>query len=335
MASVREIAEHLSVSPATVSRVLNSRPGIGDATRKRVLEAASQMGLGRHTGLKTTRYVGYVHPLGHFVGHMGDYHASLIGGIVACLGQDQYDLALIDPYRDKRPDETYAQFFMRKDLRGVIVQVRAENAHVVEKIAEERFPMVTVASTCDSPKVNWVVCDSGRETQRAVEYLGGLGHRRIALAIRLELDHDHLARREGYRAAMRGMFGEADPALEFGVFSEMSAGASLIRRFFSLAQPPTAVVFTNSDPTLGALAACREMGLDVPGRLSVIGFDDSAKRYQCVPPFTAICQDAQRLGHEAASSLVKLMEGDLTPPIRVTLPAAFEVHATTGPPPAH
>ena len=334
MASVREIAEHVNLSPATVSRVLNSRPGISDDTRRRVLAAASQMGVARHTGLKTTRYIGFVHPLGHFVGNMGDYHASMIGGVVACLGQDQYDLALIDPYRDKRADETYAQFFMRKDLRGVIVQVRDENAHVVDRIAEEGFPMVTVASESDSPKVNWVVCDSGREVTRAVHYLARLGHRRIALGIRPESDFDHVSRRAGYRAAHRELGWSLDPALEYDVLAESEAGASLVRQLVSETHRPTAILFTDPAPTVGALVACRQVGLDVPGELSIIGLDDSRTRYQCSPPYTAICQDAQRLGHEAASALVKLIEGDLTGPVQLRLPAVFEVHATTGPAPA-
>lgn len=332
MASVREIADHLNVSSATVSRVLNSRPGIAKQTRERVIEAAMQMGMGRHAGLKTTRYIGFVHPLGHFVGNMGSYHASLLGGVVACLGQDQYDLALIDPYRDKRTDESYAQFFMRKDLRGVLMQVRPENAHVIERIADEGFPMVTVASTSESPRVNWVVCDSGREFDKAVRYLARLGHRRIALAIRPELDYDHLARREGYRAAHLALGWELDPALEFDCFAEQPAGGSLIRQLFTLEQPPTAILFADPAPTQGALVACGELGIEVPGQLSVIGFDDGRTRYDRTPPYSAICQDAQRLGHEAASMLIKIIEGEEVGPQRLTLPALFEVHETTGPP---
>lgn len=334
MASVREIADHLNVSPATVSRVLNSRPGIGEKTRQRVIEAATQMGFGRHVGLKTTRYIGFVHPLGHFIGNMGDYHASLLGGVVACLGQDQYDLALIDPYRDKRSDETYAQFFMRKDLRGVIMQVRPENAHVVDRIAEEGFPMVTVASESESPKVNWVVCDSGPEFTKAVHYLARLGHRRIALAIRPELDYDHLARREGYRQAHRELGWELDPSLEFQVYAQPPSGASLIRQLVTMTDPPTAVLFADPGPTVGALAACNQLGIRCPEDLSIIGFDDGQHRYDRSVPYTAISQDAQRLGHEAASTLVKLIEGDLEGPVQVKLPVMFEVHQTSGPAPA-
>lgn len=332
MASVREIAHHVNVSPATVSRVLNSRPGIGEATRKRVLEAATQMGMTRNVGLRTTRYIGFVHPLGQPVGNIGTYHAALIGGIGAALGQEQYDLALINPYRDKRPDENFSQFFLRKDIQGLIIQVRPQNLHVVEEIIREGFPAIQVAGKTDLPEANWVVADSGKGYEQAVEHLYHLGHRRIALAERDAEDYDHRQRTAGFERACRRLGLPLEPALRFRVPSEVRSGVSVVRQIAAMPDPPSAVLFMDPAPTRGAWRVCRELGLSVPGDLSIVGFDNDRREYDAEPFCTAVCQDAQALGTTAAACLTRMLAGTCERPVQITQPCLFEAQTTTGPP---
>jgi len=332
MASVREIAEHVNVSPATVSRVLNSRPGIGEATRKRVIEAATSMGMTRHVGLRTTRYVGFVHPLGHFVGDLGDYHAALVGGIVAALADRQYDLALIDPFRDKRADETYTQFFMRKDLRGVLLQVGLDQLGIAEAVAEEGFPVIAVAARSEHQNLHWVATDSGRGFDRAVEYLHRLGHRRIAIATPARVVFDHQARLDGYRAAHRRLDMTLDPALQFHTTDHNRCGGTVVRELMSLPDRPTAVMFTSPRAAQWAIRACDDLGLSVPDDLSIVGMDDTRQRFETRPVLTAVCQDAQQLGREAASQMMRLLEAKPDQTIRLEMPTVFEVNESAGPP---
>ncbi len=333
MATVKQIADHLRISSATVSRVLNSRPGIAEATRQRVLQAASEMGHDRSVGLKASRYIGFVHPLGQLVGNIGEYHAALLGGMGSALGQEQYDLALIDPYRDKRPEETYTQFFLRKDLRGVLIQIRPRNQAVVAAIAAEGFPMVLIASRHEHPRANWIVVDSASGYEQAVEHLYHLGHRRIGLAAREERDHDHDERVRGFDRGCTRLGLPIDRSLRWSVLSDTHSGASVIRRLASMPDRHTAIIFTNSGPTRGALRACAELGIRVPEDLSIVGFDDTNQRYESFPPYTAVCQDAEALGIEAASMMSRLLDGTAAAPIHRTMPCMFEVQQTTGPVP--
>jgi len=333
MASVRDIAEQVNVSPATVSRVLNSRPGIGEATRRRVIEAATSMGMSRHVGLRTTRYVGFVHPLGHFVGELGDYHAALVGGISAALADRQYDLALIDPFRDKRADETYAQFFMRKDLRGVLLQVGLDQLSIAEAVADEGFPTIAVAARSDHPSLHWVATDSGRGFDRAVEYLHRLGHRRIAIATPANVVFDHQARLDGYLAAHHRLGLPVDPSLQFRTTDHHRCGGTVVRELMTLPDRPTAVMFTSPAAARWAIRACDELDLSVPGDLSIVGMDDTNQRFETRPVLTCVCQDAQQLGREAAARMMQLLEGKPDDTIRLEMPTVFEVHASTGPPP--
>ena len=334
MATVKQIAEHLEISSATVSRVLNSRPGIAADTRKRVLDAAQSLGFSRDVGLRSSRYVGFVHPLGQLAGNLGEYHAAMIGGIGSTLGQNQYDLALVDPYRDKRHDESFSQFFLRKDLLGVILQVRPHNAHVPGAIAEEGFPIILVASRSDHPRVSWLVVDSAAGYAEAVEHLYHLGHRRIALVRRTEPDFDHDERVRGFERAAKQLGIDMPAQHRLSCAADLRSGASVIRRIASLPERPTAVVFVDPAPTRGALSAAAELGIDVPGDLSIVGFDDGDRRYDTVPSYTAVVQNAQDLGAEAAAAMSRVLAGEVDLPLRRTLPASFEVNRTTGPAPS-
>ncbi|MEM6551090.1 MAG: LacI family DNA-binding transcriptional regulator [Planctomycetota bacterium] len=332
MANVKQIADHLQVSSATVSRVLNSRPGIAQATRKRVLDAAAELGIDRSVGLKSSRYIAFIHPLGQFLGNIGEYHAALFGGMGQALGQEQYDLALLDPYRDKRPDESYSQFFLRKDVQGVIIQVRPNNQHVSDAIAEEGFPMIQVAGKSDHPRASWMVVDSASAYEQAVEHLYHLGHRRIAMCERDIPDHDHLQRIAGFERGCARLGLSTEPGLRFRVPSEPRGGASVIRRVLTLPEPPTAIVFASGRATRGALRMCVDLGVRVPEDLSIIGFDDADWRFETIPAYTAVSQDAESLGGQAANALAGLLANPSQGPVRVTLPANFEVLESTAPP---
>ncbi|MEM7809447.1 MAG: LacI family DNA-binding transcriptional regulator [Planctomycetota bacterium] len=331
MATVKQIAEHLDVSSATVSRVLNNRPGIGSATRQRVLEAARSMGFERDNGLHESRYIGFVHPLGHFNGDMGGYHSALIGGIGSVMSQHQFDLALIDPYRDKRPAESFGEFFLRKGLRGAIVQVRPENDRVVKAMADERLPIVLVASHLDHPDLSTATVDSAAGYEQAVEHLVHLGHRDLGLVGRTAGDWDHRERVLGFERAIakHGLAERRD--WRWTCDSEFRSGQSIIRRIATLPDRPTALLFTDGKPAIGAVSACKAVGIDVPGELSIVGFDDSVRRFDTSPAITCVCQNALRLGEEAATLLLRKLAGEIDSPQHVQLPATFEVCETTGP----
>jgi DNA-binding LacI/PurR family transcriptional regulator len=333
MPTVKQIAEQLDISSATVSRVLNSRPGIAAATRQRVLDAARDLGFHRDAGLRQSRYLGFVHPLGKFNGSLGDYHSSVIGGLGTVFGRYRYDLALVDPYRDKRPDESFSEFFLRKQLHGLVIQIRPENEKTVLAIADERLPVVLIASDLQHEALCSIHVDSARGYEEAVEHLFHLGHQRIGYVSRVSDDFDHTERVDGIRRAMSRLGLEQREEWHYTCEAEGRAGESVIRRMMTLPERPTAMLFTDVMPGLGAVRACNAMGMKLPDDLSIVGFDDASRRYDLSPTVSCVCQNALKLGEEAASMLVQLLAEEIDVPLRKSLPATFEVCGTTGPAP--
>ena len=148
-------------------------------------------------------------------------------------------------------------------------------------------------------------------------------------------DRDHDARRAGYVDALAGAGLELDPELVVSVVADMDGGKSAINRLMSLPSPPTAVYFTDPLACVGAIAQAHSLGIHIPDDLSIVGFDDGDIRFRTWPVFTAVCQDAAQLGFEAALSLTRKLTGIINgDAVQREMNTFFEVHETTGLPPA-
>ena len=331
MPSVRKIAKEMRVSVATVSRALNNHPEVSPDTREKILKAANDVGYFGAVGKRVMTNVGLV-----YTSDIGfcEYDATLMGGIVRGVGEQRFDVTVLNLERDKADDETYTQFFMRKGVRGAILRTLARSRHICEKIAEEGFPSIVVAEQFDNPKVNYVCYDSRQDSRRAVEHLISMGHRRIALAVHAIPDSDHAARIQGYHDALRTAGVELDHELVLSSVASMESGRSAINRLMSIPNPPTAIYFTDPLTCVGALQRAHSLGLRVPDDLSIVGFDDGDMRFRTWPMLSAVCQDAAQLGFEAALWLTRKLAGIGDGPMRKAMSTFFEVHETTGLPPA-
>lgn len=332
-ASIRELALELGVSTATVSRALNNSPSVSEETKARVLELADQAGYMPRVGQRFRNVVGLVYPSNPVLPEFGSFESALLTGVMKGLDADRYDLALIDIERDRAKNESYTQFFRRKGVRGVIIRPVSPEPTIAEAIAEDGFPCVMVADRSEHPNLGFVCSDSGRDSCRAVDHLIHLGHQRIALVCHTVLDSDHRDRVAGYRQALADHSIENDKALELFHPASMEGGAQALDRLLSLENPPTAIFLTNPVPTVGLLHRCLELGVRVPDDLSVVGFDDSDVRSRTYPKFSAVCQNAEQFGYDAARWLTRRLEGTETGVLRIHRPTTLQFNRSTGPSP--
>ncbi|MBZ0170997.1 MAG: substrate-binding domain-containing protein, partial [Phycisphaerales bacterium] len=231
--------------------------------------------------------------------------------------------------RDKLPGESYTRFFRRKGVRGVILRALASGS-LSEDIVDEGFPCIIVADRSDKPGVNYVCGDSRNDSIRAVEHLVYQGHTRIALGAHTVMDTDHRDREAGYMEALHKHGIEIDHDLIVALHSSPEGGAETIDRVLSLDNPATAIYFTTPLSTVGALHRCLELGVHVPQELSIVGFDDGDVRKRTFPPYTAVCQNAEQLGVEAARWLTRALNGSANSAFRVRHPTTFEINGSTG-----
>ena len=335
MSSVRHIAKRVGVSVATVSRALNNETGVDPATRERILAAANKSGYAPSVGKRITTVVGLVYPGEPVRPDYGSFESALLNGILRGVAEQRFDVKLISVQRDKLAGEAYTQFFMRKGVRGVILRTVEAQRRMVVDIASEGFPSIVIADRFDEPQVSFIACDSRDDSRRAVEHLIHLGHRRIALVVHNVPDTDHRDRRDGYLEAHQQNDLVADPALTLEVHGgSMDGGSAAMNRLLSMPRPPTAVFFTNPLATVGGLRCCHELGVSVPGELSIVGFDDSDTRSHTWPAYASVCQDASMLGYEASLWLTRCLASGERTPMRLVRPTFLEINKTTARPPA-
>ena len=334
MASVRAIASQLNVSPATVSRVLNNHPDVDEATRERVLSRINELGYVPRIGRRITNVIALAYPDEPVRSEYGAFEPALLSGIMRGLEEQQFDLKLLSVRRDKSPDETYTQFFIRKGIRGVILRCFRNNRSTICRIASEGFPAIVLAAEFDEPEVNFIRADSYPSSRQAVEHLLSLGHRRIALAMHNVSDSDHADSRRAYDDALFCAGLKVDPALVMELPASLSSGEQVLDTMMGLDDPATAIFATNPMTTLGIMRRAQERGIDVPGQVSVVGVDDSDVRTHVWPRLSAVTQDASALGLEAAVWLTQtITSGKSRVTCRRTIATDFEANGTSGPAP--
>lgn len=334
MASIRSIARSAGVSVATVSRTLNNLPDVSEKTRSLVLAAADEAGYDVASKRRKSALIGLAYPGAPVHAEFGGFDSAIVSGVTRGVSEHKFDVVLLNVARDKRRGETFAQFFRRKNVAGVVLRSFAESRRLCEQIAEEGIPHVVVADRFDNPAVNFIRNDSYQQTGAAMEHLASLGHRRVGLCIHMVADSDHNDRRRAYREGLTQFGMDRDPRLEFEEIANMDGGAKAINSLMSLPQPPTALLVTDPLASLGVLRRCLELSIDVPRELSIVGFDDSGVRHMAYPVYTSVCQDAAALGRDAAHWLTRRVSGRESGGLRCVNQTFFEVNQTTAPPPA-
>ena len=331
MSSVREIARKTGLSAATVSRALKSRPGVSEATRDLVASEAKRSGYSPSVDLRQGTSVGYVVP-GN--ARLWEYDWMLLDGVMEGLRQSELDLKILNLQNGKARDESYAQYFARSGVRGVVVRSTQQQQASCEDILAGDYPSVVLAERLDErPDVNFVSCDSSRETGHAVEHLADLGHRRIAMVMHRRADSDHLDRHRGYTEVCEARSIDGEDRVVIQVSANINGGRTALNRLMSLPQPPTAIVFTDPKTAIGAMLRAQEVGLKIPEDLSIVGFDDGMQRHAVHPTMTVVYQDTHEIGMEAGIWLGRKIKGLECPPLRKVLHATLEINQTTGVPP--
>ncbi len=333
MTTVRTIAKEAGVSVATVSRALNSDAAISEKTRELVLAIANSHGYMAKTGRRVTTNIGFAYTGEQVLSH--PFEAGVLEGLSRGLAESGYNVVLLNMKQGKRRDETYTQYFMRNGVRAVALRVVSGTRDVCRAVAGEGFPHAVISERFDSPEINCIDCDSRPDSVRAVDYLIALGHRRIAFATHNVPDRDHQDRYEGYAEALAKHDIAVDDGLVLRHPGTLAGGSTMLKMLMSMSERPTAVFCADWMLAVGAVKAAHEMGVRVPDDISIIGFDDADGRHCLHPTLTAVCQDAVKLGVEASSRLIKVLEGESIGCFQVTAPTFFEVNESTGPPPEH
>jgi len=331
MSSVRAIAKKSGVSIATVSRVLNSDPGVSNELRQKVVAIANSARYVAAVGKRSTLNIALAYT--GVTSLRSPFDMALMIGLHEAMAESNYSLLILDLRRAQRTGETYSQMFFRMGVRGAVLRTNTGSRGICKSIVDEKFPAVVVGGCADEPGVSCLYSDSRIASREAIEYLIELGHRRIAIGLNDVEDFDHTQRLEGYLDALKASGLEVDEKLIFRAPAGREGGMQVIRRLATMADRPAAIYITDPMTAVGAIKEAPQIGMRVPEDLSLIGFDDSDIRYTTSPTMTCVCQDAAKLGGEAYGALMGVLDQDTEQPAGKISRAVLEIYDSASPAP--
>ncbi|MGA2007186.1 MAG: LacI family DNA-binding transcriptional regulator [Solirubrobacteraceae bacterium] len=300
-----DVAKQAGVSEATVSRVLNGRPGISEATRAAVLTALDVIGYERPTHLRVrrARMVGLIVP--ELQNPVFPALAEIVAGALAQRGFN----AVLCTRTGSMSEAEYVEMLLERQVSGMIfaggqyAEADAPHEHY-ERLLQLRLPVVLVngaAEHLDFPRVS---TDDAVAMEQAYSHLADLGHERIGLILGPP-DHVPSARKLAAfaRVAKVAMPSELVERTRFSLEGGHAATLRLIEHGV------TGIICASDPLALGAIRAARRTDLSVPGDLSVVGYDDSAFMSCTSPPLTTVRQPIEAIGRAAVEMLVGQIEG--------------------------
>jgi LacI family transcriptional regulator len=325
-ATIRDVAARASVSVATVSRVLNSAAIVRDDTARRVAEAAAALRYVPHVGARSlstrrTNTVGVLLPDLH-----GEFFSEVIRGIDAAARQSGYHL-LVSGSHSNWEDMAAVLAATCGRVDGIIVMSPDLDGGALQAHLPHGLPAVLL--NCPSADGPSITIDNRRGSAAMVRHLVELGHRRIAFIRGPERNADAQERLHGYRATLARL-GLGDDAFELaGDFTERGGYAAALAAI-EVPAPPTAIFAANDAMAIGALCALREAGVEVPGDVAVVGFDDIPIARYLAPPLTSVAVDIAAFGSRALQLLLKVLNNGKHAEQRETIPTRLVVRQSCG-----
>jgi LacI family transcriptional regulator, repressor for deo operon, udp, cdd, tsx, nupC, and nupG len=330
--TIEDVARRAEVSVATVSRALRQLPNVAPATRARVLAAAYELDYvvdphaSRLAGAGTTTLGLSVPTLGTW------YHATLFAAVERVAALAGYHVRPYTMSGPGGPERFLLDLPFRKDVDGLILADAPNGPDELERVAVAGLPLLTLGVW--TPAIPSLRIDDVASARTAADHLTDLGHRRLAFLGASDDDpmrfEAPLHRRRGYLDALRTAGVTVDPDLVVAAGTSIADGAAATHRLLDLRHPPSAVFASSDELAFGALQAARERGLDVPGQLSVVGFDDHPVAIAL--GLTTIRQDVDALGARAAERLLALLADEATGVAHEIHPTELVVRRTTAPP---
>lgn len=323
---ISDVARHASVSPATVSRVLNGDPRVGEDYRARVLRSVEELDyrpnvLARNLRRQRTATIGVVVP---------DIENPHFGELVRSVEDQAFDagyrVLVCNTDENAEKQRAYLEALIDERVLGVIISPSDPGGEQITQLLDLGIPVVACDREVEDARADAVLADNVKAMRIGTDLLIDGGHRRIAFVggrADVETGAERLA---GYEMAMRAAGLETlEVDGDFRLELAEAAVAGLLQR-----DPrPTALIVANNLMTLGALRAIRDAGLSVPAEVALVGVDDPPWSALVDPPLTTLAQPVRAMAADAMELLLQRVSGAREHPRRIVHPFELRARAST------
>lgn len=300
--TLKDVAKAAGVSYATVSRALSGSSQIGSETRERVLKLCDEMGyttnfVARSMVTKRTNLIGLVVPSvdNQFMSELA-YHAEV------SARSHGYNIMLCDSGPDLRQEKTVVKLLLGRQVDGILIIPQSSRSYESLKPYLDQTPTVFLSENLRDQPQSYVAVDNSRGTYLGTQYLYELGHRDI-LYFGQRQSTTHQLRAEGYLKACQELGLAPRYFNSEYTRSSIQGGYQLAKELFQKPLDYTAIFASTDSNALGILTAADELGIDIPGRLSLIGFDNISATALSRIDLTTIDQPKKAMAVQAVDML--------------------------------
>lgn len=319
MSTILDVAKLAGVSTATVSRVINAPETVRGETREKVVRAMKTCNykynaLARGFATKQSNTIGLIIPTIN-----NPVFADSTRGVQDYADQRKTQVILGNTYYQYTQEETLIETLREKQVDGLIITTTNPRGAVLKTLVAENYPFVLLYSTVKPGPVWAVGIDNYRGGYRITEHLVSLGHKRIGMvAGSFAISDRSFHRWHGYRQCLMDNGIAYDKGLLIQTDYSLTGGRESVKQILSLGDPPTAIFCSNDYLALGAMKGARELGLNLPGDLSIAGFDDIQIASYVIPSLTTMRQPAYDMGKLGAELLFQRM-GQQAKPVQLMM----------------
>lgn len=313
MPTIKDVAKEAGVSIASVSKVLNN-PDCGSIEmRAKVMAAIRKLGY-QPSNIARSMVKGKTNLIALVIPDVRNQFFTLVArGVEDVASKHDYRVMLCNTDEDPAKERKYIDVFRGKIVDGFIISVASDTDRYLSKINMKALPFVFIDRVCEGIPADAIILDNKGGAYKAINYLLGLGHRRIGLITGKQDTLPGRERLHGYLKAYKNLGIEySTQIIKDGGFT-IEGGYKATKALLALKDRPSAIFVTNNAMTIGCLKALAQAGIRVPEDISVVGFDDPEWAEFFTPPLTMVNQPTYTMGVLAGEMLFQRILGKIPP----------------------
>ncbi len=314
MVSMKDVAKECGVSVATVSKALNDYSDVGEEKRREIKETARRMGYmpnlsARALKTKRTYNLGILFVDEAQSGLTHDYFSSIIESFKVTAEAKGYDITFVNCSMP-RHGRSYYEHCRYRGLEGIVIACIDFYTPQTQELIRSDLPVVTIDYVFDGRTS--VASDNVRGMRELMEYICGLGHRKIAYIHGMDSSTTRDRLTSFYRVLSDYGIEPPEEYVRQAAYRDTEETERLSGELLDLPDPPTCIMCPDDFSALGCIRAAQARGLRIPEDISVVGYDGITLAQVLEPRLTTVHQDTRTIGRRAAEELISLVENPRT-----------------------
>jgi len=307
--TISDIAKKANVSTATVSRVLNNKSDVSDKTRKKIKKIIEEMDynpsiIARGLSLNKTHTIGLIIP-----NITNPYFPEIAKAIESKAEKEGYSVILYNTDNDYEKEMKILKIMQQKQVDGLIVSLTEKTKDYINKLFSKDFPIVQIDRKVIGLKCPSVITDNFLSGYKATKYLIDHSHTKIAHIVGLPDIQNSIDRLNGYKQALEDHNIELNDKYIVQGDQTIESGYEEGKKLLQLKSTPTAIFSANDLMVIGVYNAAKELSINIPSDISIIGHDNINISSIVNPTITTIDQPKYKMGEKATELLIDQLNG--------------------------